>query len=41
MSRLDSSEIEVVNIVGSGEFGREVDIEVLSDDLPSARYGRV
>lgn len=37
-SSLDSSEIDVVNVVGSGELGMEVDIGTLSDDLSAAKY---
>jgi transcription initiation factor TFIID TATA-box-binding protein len=38
MSETDNNCVEVVNVVGSGAFGVEIDIEALSADIPEAEY---
>jgi len=38
MSEASSDRVEIVNIVGSGALGVEVDIDALAGDIPEAEY---
>lgn len=40
LTELNSSEIDVVNMVASGKLGVEIDIETLASDIPQAEYDR-
>lgn len=38
MSEVNSDRVEIVNVVGSGALGVEVDINTLASDIPEAEY---